>query len=189
MRTDTVFRPAAPASTARNLVKTALQCSVIWTVLLVVVPLAIHALELDAGVPEMVFPGRHLVAASLLMAFSALNVGTAMVLVREGRGTPLPLDCPREFVAAGPYRFVRNPMAIAGLGQGLAVAIWLGSWAVLAYVIAGILVWQWVARPAEERDLEARFGDEYRAYRGAVRCWIPRMPRRGGAARGDQVFP
>ena len=178
MRNVTVFRPAAPASTARNLVKTALQCGVIWTVLLVVIPLAILELERRAGIPAMLLPGRHVVAASLLAAFTALNLYTALVLVREGRGTPLPLDCPREFVAAGPYRVVRNPMAIAGLGQGLAVAIWLGSPGVLAYVAVGVLVWQCVARPAEERDLEDRFGDAYRAYRTSVRCWVPGPPRR-----------
>ena len=111
----------------------------------------------------------------LFLAFSALNLRSGGVLSTLGRGTPLPLDCPRELVISGPYAYVRNPMAVAGLGQGLSVAIWLGSWGVLAYVIAGMALWQWGARPAEEQDLEARFGTAYRDYRAAVRCWVPRL--------------
>src|SRR5260370_23525065 len=30
----------------------------------------------------------------------------------RGRGTPSPLDPPKEFVALGPYRYVRNPIHI-----------------------------------------------------------------------------
>jgi len=31
-------------------------------------------------------------------------------------------------------------------------------------------------RPHEERDLELRFGDAFRAYCAEVRCWVPRLP-------------
>ena len=82
----------------------------------------------------------------------------------------LPLDTARELVVAGPYRHVRNPMAIGGLSQGIGVAVWLGAPAVLAYVAVGMAIWKWIARPWEERDLEERFGDRYRA---AAPCWPP----------------
>lgn len=174
MPTSAIFRPAAPASPSRNFLKTALQCVVIWTVTLVVLPAAVLLVERTFGIPGFVVAGQRVLGALLFVAFSALNVRTGGVLAALGRGTPLPLDCPRELVMTGPYAYVRNPMAIAGLGQGLAVALWLGSWGVLAYVVLGISIWQWGARPAEERDLEARFGAEYRAYRAAVACWVPR---------------
>ena len=93
----------------------------------------------------------------------------------RGRGTPLPAAMPNRLVAAGPYRFVRNPMAIAGITQGVAVGLMLSSWLVIAYAIAGSLVWNFVVRPLEEADLEERFGDEFRRYRMSVRCWWPRF--------------
>ena len=37
------------------------------------------------------------------------------------------------------------------------------------------MIWHLVARPMEERDLAARFGASYQAYRAAVRCWWPRL--------------
>ena len=66
-------------------------------------------------------------------------------------------------------------MAIAGITQGVAVGLILSSWLVVAYAIAGSLLWNFVVRPLEEHDLEARFGDQYRRYRSAVRCWWPRL--------------
>lgn len=183
-----LYHPAAPASTARNLLKTALQCSVIWGTTLGVLPLLVRELERALGVPGFALPAQRWVAGTAFVAFSALNLWTGGVLVRLGQGTPLPLDCPRALVVRGPYAYVRNPMAIAGLGQGLAVAVGLGSWGVLAYVACGMALWQWGARPSEERDLRARFGDGYAAYQHAVRCWWPRMrPYRGGVPTGGAL--
>jgi protein-S-isoprenylcysteine O-methyltransferase Ste14 len=66
-------------------------------------------------------------------------------------------------------------MAVAGLTQGAAAGVWLGSWLVLAYVAAGMVVWNWGVRPLEERDLERRFGPAFDAYRAEVKCWFPRL--------------
>ena len=95
-------------------------------------------------------------------------------MATHGAGTPLPFQGPRSFVIAGPYGYVRNPMAIAGLGQGLSVAIVLGSLEVAAYVALGMLVWNCIVRPEEERYLENTFGEEFVRYRTSVRCWMPR---------------
>lgn len=172
-----LYHPAEPATTRRNLAKTALQCTAIWGLTLGMLPLAIRAVERQLGVPTFMLPGQEVLAAIGFVAFSALNLWTGSVLVQHGQGTPLPLDCPRELVVRGPYAYVRNPMAIAGLGQGAMVAVAMGSWGVLAYVVAGIALWQWGARPSEERDLAARFGASYIEYQRSVRCWWPRIAR------------
>jgi protein-S-isoprenylcysteine O-methyltransferase Ste14 len=169
-----LYHPAAPATAGRNLAKTALQCTAIWGVTLGVLPLAIRTVEQALGVPGFAVPGQVPLALTGFVAFSALNLWTGSVLVRLGHGTPLPLDCPRELVVRGPYAYVRNPMAVAGLGQGGMVALGMGSWGVLAYVAVGIALWQWGARPSEERDLAARFGTSYAEYQRSVRCWWPR---------------
>ena len=89
-------------------------------------------------------------------------------------------DLANRLVVRGPYAFIRNPMAFTGLTQATAVALILGSTAVLLYVAAGGSFWNWVVRPFEERDLARRFGEPYERYRRAVRCWVPRItPYRG----------
>lgn len=165
-------RVARPASRGWNTLKTLLQIAAMWSVLLGVVPAAIRRLEAGLGLPGM--PGMEWVGAALFGACSVIGLWTANVMVRDGSGTPLPLDTARHLVVSGPYRYVRNPMAIGGFGQGIGIGLWLGSPGVLCYVAVGVAIWQCLARPWEERDLEMRFGDRYRTYRDGVRCWLPR---------------
>jgi protein-S-isoprenylcysteine O-methyltransferase Ste14 len=172
-----LFRAASPARNWKHLGKTALQCSVIWTVFLLVLPFTLLAIEARLGIERFAFRGQDAIGAALFAAFSILNLATGAVLAVKGQGTPLPLDCPRLLVIVGPYAYVRNPMAIAGLGQGMAVGLWLGSWLTLVYVGAGVVVWHWGLRPAEEQDLARRFGGAYHDYRAHVRCWWPRVRR------------
>ena len=153
---------------------TAAQSLVVWGLALAVVPVLLVAVERRVGVPAFDFSGRWGVALALFVGCSALNTASGAVLAVRGRGTPLPVACPRALVIAGPYRYVRNPMAVAGIGQGVAVALGLGSWLVLGYALAGAVLWHAAIRPAEERDLAARFGRAYIAYRNAVPLWRPR---------------
>ena len=42
------------------------------------------------------------------------------MLAVRGRGTPVPFDCPPRLVIAGPYAYIRNPMAVSALaGQNI----------------------------------------------------------------------
>ena len=145
-----------------------------WGLALAVGPALLVAAERRVGVRGFDFPGRWGVALGVFVACSALNVASGAVLAVRGRGTPLPVACPRALVVAGPYRYVRNPMAVAGIGQGVAVALGLGSWLVLLYALAGAVIWHVAVRPAEERDLAARFGRAYTTYRRAVPLWRAR---------------
>lgn len=168
-----VFRPARPGSAARNLGKTALQTLVFWAVFLIAGPLLIRWLEGRLGVPALSFPGQWLAALCLATPAATLNLASGYVMAVAGEGTPFPTDTARKLVIRGPYRYLRNPMAVGGLGLGAAVGLFLGSWLTLVYVIAGGVLWNAIARPMEERELGARFGAPYEAYRARVRCWIP----------------
>ncbi|HSG39172.1 MAG TPA: isoprenylcysteine carboxylmethyltransferase family protein [Thermoanaerobaculia bacterium] len=169
------FRQARPASSNWNVAKTLFQVVAFWSVLLGVLPWAIVWIEKQLGVPGFRLPGQVLLAACLFLAFSALGLYSGMTMAVLGQGTPLPIDSPRRLVVRGPYAYVRNPMAVAGLGQGFSVGLGLGSWGVLLYVLFGGLVWNFIVRPAEEGDLERSFGDEFLRYREQVRCWRPRL--------------
>ena len=89
-----------------------------------------------------------------------------------------------EVVMSGPYAWVRNPMYLGRflVGLGLALLTWRW-WLVVPYVV---IFWLYAhARVlGEEQRLGERFGEEYQAYRGAVRRWLPLPPRqRVSAAR------
>lgn len=171
---DRLNRQANPASRRYNLVKTTLQTVVFWTTLLVIVPYYIVQLQDRLGIALIAFPAQQGIAVVAFVVCSALGLWSGFTIASRGDGTPLPTDSTRRLVVAGPYTWVRNPMAIAGLGQGLAVALFTGSVLVAAYTLLGSGIWQYIVRPLEEDDLSRRFGAEYDAYRGRVRCWLPR---------------
>jgi protein-S-isoprenylcysteine O-methyltransferase Ste14 len=166
-------RVAVPASRAWNTSKTLGQIVVMWSVLLGLVPWATAWLERWLHGPRL--PATDPVGGGVFLAASLLGLGTANVFVRDGAGTPLPLDTARRLVIAGPYRHVRNPMAMFGFAQAIGVGMWLRSPGVLVYTAVGMAIWQGLARPWEEADLERRFGDRYRRYRAVVSCWWPRL--------------
>lgn len=113
----------------------------------------------------------------LALAGGALGLTCVWLFFTAGRGTPAPFDPPKLFVAIGPYRYVRNPMYIAGLmvlaGTGLIVRSYsIIILAVLFGCLAHIMVLL-----HEEPDLRRRFGDSFVQYTREVNRWLPRSPR------------
>ena len=171
------FRPAAPSGTLPLLWRTTLQVLVFSGLFLVAAPLVIATLEFRWGL-RVEFPEvLRLAGIGLFVVAFALSMWSAVSMSSRGSGTPLPSAMPRRLVIAGPYRFVRNPMAVGGIAQGVAVGMISGSWLVMLYALSGSLVWNTLIRPLEEADLEERFGADFRAYRDRVACWIPRPAR------------
>ena len=168
----------APVAAARaHVARTARQIVVFWGTFLIVLPAIIAVVEARWLLRLEPPPIVQAAGVLLFVAAGALGVWSARSFAVLGEGTPLPSAQPRRLVVAGPYRWVRNPMAIAGIVQGMAVGLVLGSWMVVVWAAAGSLVWNQVVRPEEEADLLARFGPEYAAYRDRVRCWLPRPPQ------------
>lgn len=174
---DNMFRASAKAATGWILTKTLTQIVVVWSLILVVFPYLIVWVEKRIGVSQFEFPFQTPLSMFFFVLVSIPGVWSAIVMSKKGKGTPLPMDHATEFVVTGPYAYVRNPMAVSGIGQGLAIALLWGSPLVFVYALMGSLIWQLIFRPLEEDDLEKRFGDEYVRYREAVKCWIPRATK------------
>jgi protein-S-isoprenylcysteine O-methyltransferase Ste14 len=171
------FRPARRRTHAGFHVAATLgQIMVFWGFFLGVVPACLAVLEqrwrLAVAFPAFAAPA----GVVILILASALGIWSAAVMSTLGGGTPLPSAMANRLVIAGPYLWIRNPMAVAGIIQGAAVGLILQSWLVVGYAVLGSLVWNYAVRPLEEADLTERFGDEFRQYSRAVRCWIPRVP-------------
>jgi protein-S-isoprenylcysteine O-methyltransferase Ste14 len=170
------FRRARPARASWNLFKTVGQIIVFWGFFLFVLPPWIAEAGRRAGVPEFPSTVGALIAVVIFSVASMLGLASAYTMAVLGQGTPLPIDSPRTLVVSGPYAYLRNPMATAGMLQGAAVALWHGSVIVFLYVVAGGLIWHLIARPLEEADLVRMFGGDFVAYRDRVPLWITRRP-------------
>ena len=171
---QSLFRNASTSFT-RNVFKTIIQIICIWILTLVVIPYIILDAFQTLALPKLSI-SFHL-GLIFFTCCSALGLTSSYFMVRDGSGTPLPLDQTNHLVVTGPYHYVRNPMAIAGIGQGIVVAIIFNSIPILIYSLLGALVWHLVVRPIEEQDMARRFGDSYLKYRQRVSCWLPTFRR------------
>jgi protein-S-isoprenylcysteine O-methyltransferase Ste14 len=129
--------------------------------------------QLPVSLPIWLRPfGFELAAAGTLLA--GICIAT---FVTTGRGTPAPFDPPREFVASGPYRCVRNPMYIGGaavlLGAGLAVS----SLSIVLLAVAFLPTMHLLVVVYEEPALAAKFGVSYQRYCSSVHRWLIRKPK------------
>lgn len=112
----------------------------------------------------------------LIVSGTVLAAWCAVLFRRIGKGTPHPFVAKTKMlVTSGPYRFVRNPMIWAAGMILTGLALWLGSVG-LWFGFGGFLLFVcWFVPCYEERDLERRFGEEYREYCRNVPRWWPRV--------------
>jgi protein-S-isoprenylcysteine O-methyltransferase Ste14 len=109
---------------------------------------------------------------------AALYLWCAWMFAVVGRGTPGPWDAPRQVVATGPYRIVRNPIYIAALLVVLGEAWLFLSVSLLIYAGAMAVLFHLFVIGYEERTLRRRFGEAYLEYQRAVPRWLPRISSR-----------
>ena len=112
-------------------------------------------------------------AAILLVVGLCLSIWAIVYMKKVGEGNPFDAYnhevAPRtkHLMTDGPYRFSRNPMLVGVYIYDMGLILWLQSWwPVLVFAVEVAFLTLQVR--AEEKRLEADFGDEYRAYKQRV---------------------
>ena len=119
-------------------------------------------------------------AAGVILALLGIMLALRSALLLAGRGRPRRGPRP-QFVIAGPYTRLRNPVLVGAILALLGVALAMESGALgLAVVAVAIAAHVWVVR-VEEPRLRDRFGEAYREYLARVPRWVPRMGTRSDA--------
>ena len=118
--------------------------------------------------------------AGLILAALGLGLGlwSIQVQISIGRGTPVPMMPTRKLVVQPPFTYCRNPMTLGTILAYLGICVWIGSISalVIVLVLAALLI-LYIKR-LEEKELEARFGEEYLVYKRRTPFMLPRRPRR-----------
>jgi|APSaa5957512535_1039671.scaffolds.fasta_scaffold116847_2 protein-S-isoprenylcysteine O-methyltransferase Ste14 len=124
-------------------------------------------LPLGVGVPASFQP--------VGIAITLFGVAVAILVngVFKRAGTAIePWKPTTQLVTNGLYRWSRNPIyagfCLFNLGIGIATN---SLWIILTVIPGAILVYH-IAIKKEERYLEEKFGEEYKAYKRQVRRWI-----------------
>ncbi|MBC8647025.1 MAG: isoprenylcysteine carboxylmethyltransferase family protein [Thermoanaerobaculia bacterium] len=147
----------------------------------VLVPYGIVRSEDAATLPLGVL---RIVGAQLMVLGAWVYLRCAWDFAVVGRGTPAPLDPPRELVARGLYRYVRNPMYLGVLSVVVGEALFFESVRLLQYAAVLAAGFHLFVVLYEEPALRRQFGESYGRYLETVPRWTPRRPREN-SSRGD----
>ncbi|MFN3960548.1 MAG: methyltransferase family protein [Parvularculaceae bacterium] len=127
----------------------------------------------QAPLPAVDFPGRLGLAAALAGAGLLIDLVSVAAFIRARTTVnPLAPEKANALVVEGLYRVSRNPMYLGMLLILLGWGLWLGQPLALIVVAGLVLLIERMQIVPEERALEEKFGDDYRAYRKRVRRWI-----------------
>lgn len=105
-------------------------------------------------------------------------LGTTIILwsfwnfLAQGRGTPAPIDPPKELVAVGFYRYTRNPMYVGVFSVIVGHFLWFGFWYLLIYAAIIFLTFNTFVAYYEEPTLRKKFGAAYDDYCQRVPRWF-----------------
>lgn len=126
---------------------------------------------LDVGF-ELPTPERYWLGALIVAgAIVALGLWPVILFKRSGED-PNPWKPTSQIVQSGPFRYSRNPMYLQLVLVCIGFALMLGNLWILLLTPSAAFVLQRYAILPEERYLEAKFGEEYLAYKRRVRRWI-----------------
>jgi protein-S-isoprenylcysteine O-methyltransferase Ste14 len=103
-----------------------------------------------------------------------IGITCSIGFVVQGKGSPIPFSPTKELVVTGIYRYVRNPLYIAGSSVLIGETLFFQSFGLLIYFIIMFGVFYFQAF-MEEKHLENEFGETYNHYRETVPGWIPNL--------------
>lgn len=135
------------------------------------------ARSFDSRIPVTIPEGARIPGVVIVIIGACIGVWCIAAFSLIGKGTPAPFDAPREFVASGPYRYVRNPMYVGGLAVIIGAGLILRSPSALVVAILAVFLAHIFVLVHEEPTLEERFGESYLKYKKSVNRWLPRLPR------------
>jgi protein-S-isoprenylcysteine O-methyltransferase Ste14 len=124
----------------------------------------------------LLLPSWTKAAGILLLILGGITVlACGAILSTRKIGMPGDRLFPKEFVAFGPFHYVRNPMSLGAVTLMIGLGLFVRSISVLLAALLLFLVFHLFAIYVEEPGLEKRFGESYRQYRNSVNRWLPRF--------------
>ncbi len=140
-------------------------------------PLIIAAGFLAGVVLDRALPQRSIgrrTTGLLLLATGLGLAGWGVKTMHEAKTPIQPTEPTQALVTAGPFHHTRNPLYLGMLLMYTSLALLIDHFGPLLTLPGVVAVLRRGVVEREERYLERKFGDEYRAYRSAVPRWLLR---------------
>ncbi|MFL7812655.1 MAG: isoprenylcysteine carboxylmethyltransferase family protein [Anaerolineales bacterium] len=137
------------------------------------------AIDRALGLPSFQLGLAGLIAGVILIVVGMVYALWSIVSqMTRASGTPLPVMPTQKLLISPPFDQCRNPMTLGTILAYLGISVILGSTSgvILAVLISTLLICY--LKFIEEKELEARFGEEYLTYKSRTPFIIPRLPKK-----------
>lgn len=155
----------------------------------ILIPVSIYKLgsRLDSflHLPKFSFGKANPFMGGIFIVFGVIYAWwSGFLQLDRARGTPLPVMPTQMLLINGPFKQCRNPMTFGTILLYVGIGISIGSISAIGLVILfGGLLLTYI-KLVEERELEARFGQEYLDYKARTPFLLPRF-KSGYSDRGS----
>jgi len=122
---------------------------------------------------SLLLGGFRYAGLALMLIGTLIYLRCAWDFTFAGKGTPAPIDPPKELVVKGLYKYVRNPMYVGVMCVILGQAVLFESLPLFAYAAFVFVVFNCFVLLYEEPVLREKFGESYRRYCDSVPRWVP----------------
>jgi protein-S-isoprenylcysteine O-methyltransferase Ste14 len=153
-------------------------CAGLLFAVLIPLTLARYLPGLDArlGIPSLYFGSINVIIGSICIVFGGFygfwSIGDQLF---GAQGTPLPVMATQKLLVSGPFKQCRNPMGFGAIIAYFGISLIVGSVCSIAGVVLFALLLVTYIKQFEEKELEIRFGEEYRIYKSTTPFFIPRI--------------
>jgi protein-S-isoprenylcysteine O-methyltransferase Ste14 len=117
---------------------------------------------------------ENIITGILLILFGGiLAIWTIYAQLKLASGTPFPMLPTKKLIIIGPFKYCRNPMTLGTIMAYAGIAIMIGSYASLLFVVLLALLLIAYLKFVEEKELALRFGQDYADYKKDTPFIIP----------------
>ncbi len=119
-----------------------------------------------------------IIATTLLIGLGLL-AWTTICQLKIGQGTPAPNAPTQRLVITGPYKYTRNPIELGALFYYFGFGWLFGSMLHgITCMFLGFILGSSYHKFVEEKELQLRFGDQYRTYRENTPFLLPKTRKK-----------
>ncbi|HSM25582.1 MAG TPA: isoprenylcysteine carboxylmethyltransferase family protein [Anaerolineaceae bacterium] len=131
------------------------------------------------GLPSFSFGIINVVIGGIMVLIGATYALWSIISqLTRAKGTPLPMMATQKLLIDGPFKHSRNPMGFGAICMYLGMSIIVGSLSSVIVVLFFLFLLVFWIKKVEEKELEIRFGQDYKEYIKNTPFMIPRPWRK-----------
>jgi len=130
------------------------------------------------NLPSISYPPWTVIAGLVLLVPGLIIYALTCLQFGKARGTPAPVNPPKELVTSGLYAYCRNPMISGIFLMMFGAGLLMGSLSFTAFFAPlFVLALYLEASKIEEKEMELKFGQPYLEYKQKVPMFFPRLSK------------